>query len=71
MHGTDKLIFNEKFDSIVEEVRKATANYDSIFVEELLDDLWDFIRSPLGQNVDDKAACLIALSDVLHGVPYV
>jgi hypothetical protein len=53
--------FNETFDDLIDQIR---ANPESL--EILLDGLWDFIRSPLGADCDDKAASLVALSDAIQ-----
>jgi hypothetical protein len=53
--------FNETFDELIDQIR---ANPESL--EILLDGFWDFIRSPLGEDCDDKATCLIALSDAIQ-----
>jgi hypothetical protein len=68
MNTTRKTSFNDKADSLIDEIRKAKAVYDDSMVEEHLDAFWDLLRSPLAHDVDDKAACLIALSDALNGI---
>lgn len=54
--------FNETFDSLIDQTRDVNPD----ILEPLLDLVWDFIRSPLGADCDDKATCLIALSDAIQ-----
>lgn len=53
--------FHETFDDLIDQIR---ANPESL--EILLDRIWDFIRSPIGADCDDKATWLISLSDAIQ-----
>jgi hypothetical protein len=53
--------FNETFDEYIEQIRD---NPESL--EAVLDGFWDFIRSPLGEDCDDKHTSLIALSEAIQ-----
>lgn len=66
MNTTRNASFNEKHDSIIDEIRKAKGVYGDALIREHLEEWWDLVRSPLAYDVDDKPTYLVTLADTLN-----